>query len=218
MTDPRLPSDEDDALAAEYVIGLLGAAARKDAKKRLRADAGFAARVSIWEVYLEDLNEDYGTQTPPARIKAKIDRQLFGKRNQRWRGWVPIGLATAVFLIAIVLIPTIMPIGVDLQAQLESEDSSYAFSISVDMESKHIDMAVTKGAVLDNATFELWFIPDGGSALSLGTFASGERLNIPPEVGLTANATLAVSIEPSGGSPTGAPTGPVVAIGALKDV
>jgi anti-sigma-K factor RskA len=29
-------------------------------------------------------------------------------------------------------------------------------------------------------------------------------------------AALAISLEPKGGSPTGAPTGPVVALGALK--
>jgi anti-sigma-K factor RskA len=35
---------------------------------------------------------------------------------------------------------------------------------------------------------------------------------------LEKGAVLAVSLEPSGGSPTGQPTGPVVAAGDLKDI
>jgi anti-sigma-K factor RskA len=34
--------------------------------------------------------------------------------------------------------------------------------------------------------------------------------------GMSAGATLAISIEPPGGSPTGLPTGPVVFTGVLK--
>lgn len=42
-------SGGDDLRAAEYVLGLLDAGARRDAEARLRGDAAFAAEVARWE-------------------------------------------------------------------------------------------------------------------------------------------------------------------------
>jgi anti-sigma-K factor RskA len=67
---------------------------------------------------------------------------------------------------------------------------------------------------------ELWLIPEGGKPASLGLIAAGQpvQLNVPqnllPMVG--SGATLAVSLEPLGGSPTGQPTGEVIAHGNLS--
>jgi len=63
---------------------------------------------------------------------------------------------------------------------------------------------------------ELRLIPSrGGRPHSLGLIQPGSplRLVIPPDLAgqLTPAATLAVSLEPPGGSPTGRPTGPVIA-------
>jgi anti-sigma-K factor RskA len=58
---------------------------------------------------------------------------------------------------------------------------------------------------------ELWLITDAGP-VSLGVIPqSGEaRHALPAGVPLAAGRTVAVSLEPPGGSPTGQPTGPVV--------
>ena len=64
---------------------------------------------------------------------------------------------------------------------------------------------------------ELWLIPSGPDQRphSLGLIQPGQpiRLTIPPDLAgrVTPDATLAVSLEPPGGSPTGQPTGPVIA-------
>ena len=66
---------------------------------------------------------------------------------------------------------------------------------------------------------ELWVIAPGAAPRPLGLLARGARSAVPvggtqrPTVAV--GATLAVSIEPAGGSPTGQPTGPVVASGGL---
>ena len=49
------------------------------------------------------------------------------------------------------------------------------------------------------------------STIALGVMITGDRL----DARMIAGATLAVSVEPQGGSPTGLPTGPVVATGTL---
>ena len=74
----------------------------------------------------------------------------------------------------------------------------------------------------DPRALELWLIPSGDRPRSLGLIQAGQpiRLTIPPELAgaFTSDATLAVSLEPPGGSPTGPPTGPVIAHGKLTSL
>ena len=68
---------------------------------------------------------------------------------------------------------------------------------------------------------ELWLLPAGGQApVSLGVLegsrTTGARWGSPPRGLLEAGAALAVSLEPTGGSPTGQPTGPVVSSGFAR--
>jgi anti-sigma-K factor RskA len=72
-------------------------------------------------------------------------------------------------------------------------------------------------AAASGTSFEVWVLPAGGGApRSLGVLnqLNGElRLAAERAALLGAGAKLAISLEPVGGSPTGAPTGPVVLIG-----
>lgn len=67
---------------------------------------------------------------------------------------------------------------------------------------------------------ELWVIPVGGKPKSLGTMPSNSQMHMQLADALATllqqGATIAISVEPRGGSPTGSPTGPVVASGALN--
>lgn len=69
---------------------------------------------------------------------------------------------------------------------------------------------------------ELWLIGGDGTPHSLGTFDPHHvgRMVLPDAMraGLSADAVLAVTIEPAGGSPSGLPTGAVVAKGAMRAV
>jgi anti-sigma-K factor RskA len=62
-------------------------------------------------------------------------------------------------------------------------------------------------------------IPAGGKPRSLGTMPDRKQMHMKLADTLATllqqGATIAISVEPRGGSPTGAPTGPVVASGAL---
>jgi anti-sigma-K factor RskA len=68
-------------------------------------------------------------------------------------------------------------------------------------------------------SYELWLLPGGSAApISIAVLGSLDaRFAVPPAlVGrLAAGAKLAVSVEPAGGSPTGAPTGPVILVGEI---
>ena len=63
---------------------------------------------------------------------------------------------------------------------------------------------------------ELWIIAPDAAPVSLGLLQEAS-LAVPYPT-LPQGWTLAVSLEPAGGSPTGAPTGPVLAAGVVGDV
>ena len=67
---------------------------------------------------------------------------------------------------------------------------------------------------------ELWLIPAGASPRSLGLInPDGAELSLSAfnaEYARRVGASIAVSLEPAGGSPTGAPTGPIIAMGAIR--
>jgi anti-sigma-K factor RskA len=62
---------------------------------------------------------------------------------------------------------------------------------------------------------ELWAVPAQGSPRSLGLVRAGEPTTVLRTQLLLGTAAFAVSVEPEGGSPTGAPTGPIVSLGSL---
>ena len=69
---------------------------------------------------------------------------------------------------------------------------------------------------------ELWIIVGDAAPRSLGVIdpSRPRAYQLPEDVrsDLAAGAALAISVEPSGGSPTGAPTGPVIAQGQLTEI
>ena len=80
--------------------------------------------------------------------------------------------------------------------------------------------AVGDVTIARDRSLELWMLPDGRPPQSLGLVpASGvERvaLRAPAGVALQGIPALAVSLEPAGGSTTGAPTGPVLYTGRVE--
>jgi anti-sigma-K factor RskA len=69
---------------------------------------------------------------------------------------------------------------------------------------------------------ELWLIPADGKPRPMGLVDPSKPASMPMPPAFKAltkeKATLALSIEPAGGSTTGLPTGPVVAVGQLAAV
>lgn len=70
---------------------------------------------------------------------------------------------------------------------------------------------------VEGKSLELWALPPGQSPRSLGVVATQEketvRMRSAADAALGDASTLAISLEPAGGSPTGAPTGPVLYTG-----
>ncbi len=110
------------------------------------------------------------------------------------------------------------PTAVRLIAVLQPADAGAAWLIQAGGDGAMV-RPVSAPALPSGKSFELWAVPGAGAPMSLGLL-SGDRVTVLDLGGaararLVPGALLAVSIEPAGGSPTGAPTGPVVYTGRL---
>jgi anti-sigma-K factor RskA len=209
MTDtPLTPREEDEALAAEYVLGVLDLPERLLAERRIAQDADFAALVSAWETRLSPLNEGYD-ESPAPDLLPKIEARLFpepDRARRGWLGWALGGLAVAVAALAFFFLPLMQP-GPETLARMATEDGSVAYEATW-AEGGMTITRVAGTAAPEGQVHELWLIPPGGAPEALGLLESAPLTlaTARPQAGWT----LAVSVEPAGGSPTGQPTGPVV--------
>ena len=70
--------DDIDGLAAEYVLGSLDPAERRETEIRSRADLALRKAIYAWEVRLGDLNERVPGIAPPPHLFACIAGRLWG--------------------------------------------------------------------------------------------------------------------------------------------
>ena len=224
--------------AAELALGLLEGQERVTALERVLADPEFAAELAWWRSRLEVLHAEYGSAEPSAalagRVEARIDAEAgvtpSTSKAQRWP-WLVGGLAggaVAASLAALVLTQiTPAPTPVPSERQVQGPLLVAALVPAKGQEVAPVAAVVDPGAgnirIAAIATprgrvAELWRIGADGVPRSLGLLSLGQATRLPlrPRPGLGLGETLAISIEPTGGSPTGAPTGPVVATGVLS--
>jgi len=204
--------DRHDLLAAEYVLGVLGAEERRQAEFRLASEPGFAAEVASWEARLGGLAEGIPAVAPPAMVWEGIEARL-----AFWRTFAIASAAlAAASMAALVYLAQAPSQRAPLLARLNAESGQASFVAAVSEGGDRV--TIVPAALLSGGqqkAFELWLIPPGDKPHSLGLIDPSRpvRINVPksllPQV--NSNAVLAVSLEPPGGSPTGQPAGPVIA-------
>ncbi|MCV0394780.1 MAG: anti-sigma factor [Rhizobiaceae bacterium] len=229
----------DEALAAEYVLGVLSADERKEVARRVGAEPAFARLVDEWEVRLADLGAAYQPVEPPAGVTTAIDRALFAsavspvnERSGIWTSlafWRAAAFAAIVGLAIAIAIPLLSPAPAPvaaperLLASLSADGSDIRYVALYDAGRGAVSLSHESGQKAAGYDFELWVIEDGDAApVSLGVIPDGATA----ELSLTEEhrrhvadgGLFAISLEPAGGSPTGAPTGPVVAAGELRSL
>ena len=224
-----------DALAAQYVAGTLRGRARRRFEALLGAHAMLRNAVRRWQDPLIPLTAVLAPQTPPLRVWQRVERTLWPQlaapaalpwwqRVAFWR--VASGAASAAALVLAVLLslPTVQapPIVIVLQGTGDAAQPPGSFVASFSADGRAlVTRPLTPVAVQADRVLELWAVPPQGAPRSLGLISSNgvtviARDKLPKQVLDTARTSaLAVSVEPPGGSPTGAPTGPVVFAGKL---
>ena len=220
----------DDILAAEYVLAVLPAAEQAMLARRVERDLSFARLVASWEERLSPLAEGFVPENLPAGVKRALDLHLFGQsaagtglwsRLSVWRGLA--GGAMLALLLSLTL-PLLQPQppGDRLAASLTAEGSNVTYLVVYDAGRGDVSLAHLSGDPVEGRDFELWVARGSEAPVSLGVIpsASSTHVEISEQIRdlMTSAAHMAISLEPPGGSPTGQPTGPVLAVGDLLDI
>ncbi len=221
-------SEEGNLLAAEYVLGTLTPDEHTAVGERLRAETTLQADVRFWRRRLAGLNAQFAETTAPLSVWPAIERRLFPEEVKAsfwnslavWRGLTAALAAVAVIAVGInVATPRPDPSAFAAQvvAALSKEGSGVSMVALYNTATGQIRLTTLSGQSVPEKDYELWAIEGSNAPKSMGLLDVSSRndMTLTPEqmVGFGAGTTLAISLEPKGGSPTGQPTGPVVASG-----
>jgi anti-sigma-K factor RskA len=231
-TQSEMPQG-DDLIAAEYVLGLLPLSERAILAARIEHDRDFARLAQAWEERLHPLSDEYEQQDLPKTVKEALDRRLFGPASQSQAAhswWSSLALwraATAITALALMLtfaLPMLTPPQPRqrLVAQLTTQSGEVSYLAIYDADTSSVSLAHLKGTPAPEHVFELWVAQGAEAPISLGVLPNDKQLVVPidPQISalMTNAAHMAISLEPTGGSPTGQPTGPIQAVGDLLEV
>ncbi|MCB2110361.1 MAG: anti-sigma factor [Defluviimonas sp.] len=218
MTEAGEHMPEREALAAEYVLGTLPLAERLAAEALIDSDAAFAALVEAWRDRLGPLNAAYVEVAPPPGLLDRIEARLFPQapRKRRFltfRGALG-GLAVAALAAIVVSVTLMRP--APITATLTGAGQPLMMAASYDTRAHELTVRRTEGPAAEaGKDYELWIIPAGQAPISIGVVRDA-ALSIPLQE-LPEGATLAITLETLGGSPTGAPQGPLLVAAVIGD-
>lgn len=209
MTDaPLTPHAEDDALAAEYALGVQDLPERMATEARIKRDPAFAELVMAWEIRLSGMNDGFA-DAPAPNLLPQIEARLFPTPPAPARGGLLRWLSGAMAGVALVMLAlaTLVPPRPETIARLATADNRLAYQVA-SLDGRLQITRVAGVPAVEGQVHELWVIAPDAAPVSLGLLGDGPLVvdyPVPP-----AGWIMAVSVEPQGGSPTGLPTGPVI--------
>jgi anti-sigma-K factor RskA len=226
------PLTEDDiALAGEYVLGLLDAAESASAQVRAATDAAFAAEIDQWRERLQSMASGADSPAPDhlwhsveARLPVASGQDVGSGKLRFWQGLTAISMAVAAYFAALNWtqdVPPEIDTAPTLVAALGSETGNAAITARYDAGSG--ELLLTPVSLKTGELYpELWVVPADGKARSLGMMATDKptQVVITPEMRgyMATGAVLAITPEPAGGAPGGKATGPIIASGKITTI
>lgn len=223
----------DDATIAEYAIGVLPHTERLVFQKALETDLALQERLRNWEEQLSGQAESFEPAPAPEAIFSSAQERLFGQEKQttgllsKLKNWRLPALASAVAVLLIGLFvwnDARLNDGSDTMYLADITNQTYEIQIIgiFDPETSEFRLRRLAGVAAANRDFELWLIDGDMPPVSLGVMPSDQITNvvkIRPELSdALLRGLFAISDEPKGGSPTGQPTGAVLATGKIIKV
>ncbi|MFM9914632.1 MAG: anti-sigma factor domain-containing protein [Rhizobacter sp.] len=224
--------DLADRLAAEYVTGTLRGPARRRLEQLLPAHPTLRAAVKRWEAGLMPLTASVSPQAPSAEVWKRIVARIGGAAAAEapvpsWSSslsfWRSLSMFAGVVSLSLLVLfanpkPNQPPIVVVLSSTTAPDGAAApaTFVASISGDGRAIVTQPLMGvSVQPDRVLELWAVPGKGAPRSLGLISASGASVVSKSRLPAGTAALAVSLEPPGGSTTGAPTGPVLYVGKL---
>ncbi|MEO8618163.1 MAG: anti-sigma factor [Sphingomicrobium sp.] len=230
---PRERGPEPDVAAAELALGLLDGDERSRALRRQLADPDFAREVERWRDHFAALFASWPDVAPPPQLESRILAATAandGSALKSARPWkfMTVGSSIVAAALAFVLVtrpPEIREVPVETPAT-SAMVAAMAPTTGAPMAARYDARShqLTLGGQMTipaGRSAQLWSIEGDSAPRPLGLFrevSPGHYVADATTRPIPVGSILAISMEPQGGSPTGAPTGPVIASGTLKEI
>lgn len=234
-------SEDDDALAGQYVLGTLTAGERDEFESRLESSIELQKSVNQWQVHFVTLTDRLAPLPAPQSLSVRIERSLdtldqVPKKTKRKRSrsvwsflsfWQNLalwrGVSAACFILAMVFAvqlqisePT-MSAPTYIAVLVAPENKTPGWVIQTNQSTNQMQLVPLAAVQIpEGKALQFWTKAEGWNApVSLGLVKKGETLNVALDKlpPLTDNQLFEFTLEQESGSPTGKPTGPIQSIG-----
>ncbi|MEH3023965.1 MAG: anti-sigma factor [Pseudomonas oryzihabitans] len=229
--DDTPPVDQSSLLIAEYALGVLSADERLQVEELVRREPTHQEELAAWQQHFADWLIEFPVVEPSAHVWQGIQQRLFPTEKlppapirrwndaRLWRWSTALALAASLVLALLVVLRPLQAPAPALLARLEQSDGNLLFSVTLQEGARQLLFVPTNQSYWPGKSAEAWIITADGKPHSLGLLPddAAVTLAVPTALGkaMTPGAVLAVSLEPRTGSPTGSPTGPVIAQGKI---
>jgi anti-sigma-K factor RskA len=232
--------NDDDLRYAEYVLGVLDVDARAAVAQDIESSPAAALAVAVWERNLLPLAEEVIDVAPAPYVWARIRDALKlnapareAARKGLWNNlplwhWIGIG-ASAVAIASLMFVvtpprPAPAPVAASagyMVSNIQQDNGATGWTATMDLQNARMVVVPASPTAFEQGRApELWLIPAGQKPISVGMIMPDKPTTLALDAALLSRlgptALLAVSVEPIGGSPTGQPTGAVIAKGAIS--
>ncbi len=240
MTETTPTPEEEDVALALYALNLLSASERAEVAARVEVDGAGRNRLAWWEERLAGLADEIPEAAPPPRLRNSVERRIFGvdaPAKPARSGLSAVRAAFAGLLVAgtvaalgLVVAPSLRPgflpgpqaFDPQFTATLQSDVDDLVILAAYDPEAGLLTATRTSGAARPGRSIQVWLIADGAEApVAVGVLSEDPVTSHPVtpfEAENLTTGTLAISDEPPGGSPTGTPTGEILATATMSGV
>jgi anti-sigma-K factor RskA len=233
MTD-RDP--ERSAQAGEYVLGTLTPEERRAFEQAATGDPELRRAQRQWESRLAGLGLKLPPVAPRPLVWLDVLQRISGggaarapaaaRPSRLTQAWAALATAASLVLGFGLYRETTQPPETRVErVEVPVPAETYVAYLQVPQSTMFWTVAAVPGrnelavraggeapAAAKDLDAELWLITQAGDAISLGVIPKDGEVHrsLPAGLALGEGGTVAVSLEPRGGSPTGKPTGPVV--------
>ena len=222
----KLRGDALDVIAGSHVLGTTSLRVRRRFERMMARDPVERGAHDRWQQRLEAL----GGWVPLVRPDPRTLPALLARIQGGGRGWLSQRMQAFPRTLAAALLGACLALGgvlyqmrqqPVLTAHMEDAQGQVLWNFAAPADGSRLEVTVLRqGLIPADRAFELWALPEGGKAVSLGLMPPAQgavlRLNDTQARALRASARIAITLEPPGGSPTGVATGPILHVAALN--